>query len=78
VKELRRLEVTRRGRRVDVVLEGSGFLYKMARGLTGALVGVGLGKLTLEDLARMLKERRRTQVVETAPALGLCLERVFY
>ncbi len=78
VKELRRLEVVRRGRRVDVVLEGSGFLYKMARGLTGALVGVGLGKLTLEDLARMLKERRRTHVVETAPALGLFLERVFY
>ncbi|MGA2053087.1 MAG: tRNA pseudouridine(38-40) synthase TruA [Opitutales bacterium] len=78
VKELRRLEVKKRGRRVEVVLEGSGFLYKMARGLTGALVGAGLGKLTPEDLARMLQERRRTHVVETAPAQGLCLERVFY
>jgi tRNA pseudouridine38-40 synthase len=78
VKDLRKLEVKQRGRRVDVVAEGSGFLYKMARGLTGALVGVGLGKLTPEDLARMLKERRRTHVVETAPAQGLCLEKVFY
>jgi len=78
VKTLRRLDVVQRGRRVDVVLEGSGFLYKMARGLTGALVGVGVGKLTPADLARMLKEARRTHVVETAPAVGLFLERVFY
>jgi tRNA pseudouridine38-40 synthase len=78
VKDLRRLEVVQRGRRVDVVLEGSGFLYKMARGLTGALVAVGLGKLTAADVERMLRERKRTHEVQTAPAVGLFLEKVFY
>jgi tRNA pseudouridine38-40 synthase len=78
VKDLRQLKIIRRGRRVEFVIEASGFLYKMARGLVGALVAVGLGKLTPEDIARLLKNKQRTQEVTTAPALGLCLEKVFY
>jgi tRNA pseudouridine38-40 synthase len=78
VKDLRRLHIIKRGRRVEFVIEASGFLYKMARGLVGALVAVGLGKLTREDIERLLKNKKRTQEVATAPALGLCLEKVFY
>jgi tRNA pseudouridine38-40 synthase len=50
----------------------------MARGLVGALVSVGLGKLTPADIERLLHSKKRTQEIVTAPAIGLCLEKVFY
>jgi len=78
VKDLRRLDIIKRGKRVDFVIEASGFLYKMARGLVGALVAVGLGKLTSADLERVLKTKKRTQEITTAPAIGLVLEKVFF
>jgi tRNA pseudouridine38-40 synthase len=78
VKDLRRLDILKKGRRVEFVIEASGFLYKMARGLVGALVAAGLGKLTPEDIERLLKSKKRTQEIVTAPAVGLCLEKVFY
>ena len=78
VKDLRRLDIFQRGPRVEFVVEASGFLYKMARGLVGALVAVGLGKLTAADLERILKSKQRPIEIATAPAIGLCLEKVFY
>ena len=78
VKELRRLEVKRKGRRMRMTTEAGGYLYKMVRALAGALVDVGIGKLKPEDLRAVLEERKRTPLIPTAPAHGLCLERVFY
>lgn len=78
VRHLRRLDVVRRGRRVRLVFEADGFLYKMVRSLTGALVNVGLGKLTPRDIAALLKSAQRTPRVQTAPPQGLFLVRVEY
>lgn len=78
VRELRRLEVRRRGRRVRIFAEADGFLYKMVRSLVGALVAVGEGKLTLAQLREIRDSRRRVAAVQTAPAQGLFLEKVFY
>ena len=78
VKQLRVLEVVRRGRNIKVVLEGSGFLYRMARSITGALIDVGTGKLNPEHIPTILESRVRTSLVVTAPAHGLTLEKVFY
>lgn len=78
VRDLRRLDLVRRGRRVRLVFEADGFLYKMVRSLTGTLVNVGLGKLTARDVAALLKSARRTPQVQTAPPQGLFLVRVRY
>ncbi len=78
VRNLRRLDVVRRGRRVRLVFEADGFLYKMVRSLTGTLVNVGLGKLTPRDVAALLESKRRTPRVQTAPPQGLFLVRVHY
>lgn len=78
VRDLRRLEVVRRGRRARLVFEADGFLYKMVRSLTGALVNVGLGKLTPRDLTALLESARRTPQVPTAPPQGLFLVKVLY
>ena len=78
VRELRRLDVTRRGRLVRIVAEADVFLYKMVRSLAGVLVAVGEGKLTPKDVRGILASRERTAAVQTAPPQGLFLVRVFY
>lgn len=78
VRELRRLDVVQRGRRIRIVAEADGFLYKMVRSLVGVLVSVGDGKLTPERVREILASQQRTERVLTAPPQGLFLERVFY
>jgi len=78
VRRLRRLEMTGRGARLRITAEADGFLYKMVRGLVGALVAVGQGKLTPAQVGAILGAARRTHLIQTAPAQGLCLARVRY
>jgi tRNA pseudouridine38-40 synthase len=78
VRNLRRFELARRGRRVRITAEANGFLYKMVRSLVGALVAVGEGRLSAAQVGEMLAARARLPRVETAPPQGLFLQRVFY
>ncbi len=78
VRALRRLAISGRGARWRITAEGDGFLYKMVRGLAGALVAVGQGKLTPGQVGDILRSGRRTSLVPTAPARGLFLARVRY
>ena len=78
VRDLRRLEITRKGARVRIAAEADGFMYKMVRSLVGALVSVGDGKLAPDGLRELLKSGQRTILVQTAPPQGLFLEKVFY
>lgn len=78
VKDLRRLDIRAKGPRLEFVTEASGYLYKMVRSLVGALVQVGRGKLTPEELVAIRDSRQRTYLVVTAPAHGLSLEKVFF
>ena len=62
-------------------LSGDRFLYKMARNLVGALVRVGSGELTSEELVEALHSggfERGASTPLTAPAHGLVLEQVDY
>ncbi|PAW67555.1 MAG: tRNA pseudouridine(38-40) synthase TruA [Opitutia bacterium Tous-C1TDCM] len=78
VRELRRLEIGRRGARVKITAEADGFLYKMVRSLAGVLVAVGEGRLSPEQVRAILEKRTRTALVQTAPPQGLFMAKVFY
>ena len=78
VKDLRRLDVTARGKNVFVTTEASGYLYKMVRRLVGGLVRVGLGKWTPEELLAYRDAKICDARITTAPARGLFMEKVFY
>ncbi|HWA87544.1 MAG TPA: tRNA pseudouridine(38-40) synthase TruA [Opitutus sp.] len=78
VRDLRRLDVTRRGRMVRIVAEADGFLYKMVRSLVGVVVAAGEGKVTRAQVAEILAAKERTAAVATAPSQGLFLMKVFY
>jgi tRNA pseudouridine38-40 synthase len=78
VRDLRRLDVTKRGRELLITGEAEGFLYKMMRSLVGALVAVGEGKLSPQAVKAILESKTRTAAVKTAPPEGLFLMKVFY
>ena len=69
-------------KKVDAIIEcrihGDGFLYHMVRNIVGTLLHVGLGNITPEDFATILAAKSRSRASATAPACGLCLERVWY
>ena len=63
---------------VEIRVSGEGFLYKMVRSIAGFLIAVGTGKERPEAVREVLDTRLRTARVESAPARGLCLWRVWY
>jgi len=78
VRDLRRFEIVKRGRRVRITAEADGFLYKMVRSLVGTLVAAGEGRISPEGVRGILLSHRRTPLVRTAPPQGLFLQRVIY
>jgi tRNA pseudouridine38-40 synthase len=78
VRDLSRVEVRRDGPLVTVDVEGTAFLKHMVRILVGSLVEVGSGKQEPGWIASARDARDRTAAGPTAPACGLCLERVYY
>ncbi len=79
VKTLFQLEAKRRGKLVVFTTRGSGYMYKMVRLIVGALVEVGLGKLSPDDISRILESKKRgSNKFQAAPAKGLTLNRVYY
>ena len=78
VRTISKLTVTKRDNLLTISVRANGFLYKMVRSIVGALVKVGEGRLTVEELRALMKSKKRAALVETAPAHGLLLWRVFY
>lgn len=78
VRTVTRLTIAKRGRLITITIRAEGFLYKMARSIVGALLKVGEGRMTENQLREIFRSKKRTPLVETAPAKGLCLWKVFY
>ena len=78
VRKISKLTLTKRGDLLTVCVAADGFLYKMVRSIVGALVKVGEGRLTVAQLRELMHVRKRTATIETAPAHGLALWRVYY
>lgn len=64
--------------RVEIDVEGDGFLYNMVRIIAGSLVDVGAGRRDEKWLADALAACDRRAAGRTAPPQGLCLLKVFY
>ena len=73
-----RLDVVEAGDLVLVGIEGSHFLWKMARRIVGVLVEIGRGAMEPNAAATFLAEASPTPARLTAPPSGLFLSRVYY
>ena len=78
IRTISRATVTRRGALLIFEFEGDGFLYRMVRLLTGAVVRVGQGKATRDWIERLLAKPSSAKNHYLAPAEGLYLKRVIY
>ena len=77
VRELYAIVISCRGEEIQIRYTGNGFLYNMARILTGTLVEVGRGEREADSIPALFGAKRE-QAGFLAPAQGLCLEEVVY
>lgn len=77
-RTLTSIEIAEEGTKVVITYEGDGFLYNMARILTGTLIEVGLHEKTLDEVKEALNGNNRALAGRTAPPEGLFLEKVSY
>jgi tRNA pseudouridine38-40 synthase len=70
--------VESQGAYVVIEIEAVSFMYKMVRSLVGTLLDVGKGKITPDEVLRIMSARDRRAACPTAPAHGLCLIKVNY
>ena len=78
VRRVFRAVVEREGELVIFNIAASSFLLHQVRNTVGALIRVGLGKVTLDEFNSIIEARELALAGPTAPAYGLCLNRVNY
>lgn len=78
VREVFRMEVNREKENVEIGVEGNAFLPHQVRRMAGALVDVGLGKLTRGDIRQLVDGEDTRVMARSLPSEGLCLVSVQY
>ncbi len=78
IRTINSVRVRQQGRCVRIEFDGDGFLYKMVRLMTGALVKCALGKVRIEEITSRLHSGKVGSDRFVAPAEGLYLVRVRY
>lgn len=70
--------VRRSGDLLELKVCANGFLYNMVRAITGTVLYAAEGKLTPEDIPRILDSGNRTLAGPTVPPGGLYLTKLWY
>ena len=78
IRRIYSIKVVRAGDKVRITYYGAGFMYHMARILTGTLIEVGAGKREAANLPLVLEAKDRSMAGFLAPARGLFLRKVYY
>lgn len=78
VRTVSHFSVRREGDTVVFAVEADGFLYNMVRIMVGTLLDMAAGRLPADTIGKALSSGDRSFAGATAPAKGLCLEKVFY
>ncbi len=76
VRTIYEVRVRRQGHLVTIDVAGDAFLRQMVRSIVAALVRIGMGRATAEDLLSELRSPGRAFAGAVVPAQGLCLRRV--
>lgn len=72
------LNLEKKGDIIRFEIEADGFLYNMVRIIAGTLIEVGMEKIDPYDIPAIIESKDRSRAGKTAPASGLCLEKVYY
>lgn len=78
VREIKSIDIKTSKGYIYIYFTGTGFLQYMVRILVGTLLMVGRGEVSPKQIEEILEAKDRTKAGQTAPAKGLCLEKVYY
>ena len=78
VRTVHYFDIERSGDLITCKVCANGFLYNMVRAMVGTCVYASEGKLSPEDIPRLLEERNRTAAGPTVPPGGLYMTRLWY
>ena len=78
VRNISEISITKQNEHIVILMTGNGFMRYMVRMIVGTLIQVGLGKLTSEDIMKILEDPVRKPSSYKAPAYGLYLKEVRY
>lgn len=78
VRTIFSVTIVAEGPAIEIRVAGSGFLYKMVRGISGFLISVGTGREDPAAVNEIIASKLRTSRVSSAPPQGLTLWRVWY
>ncbi|MCX6961207.1 MAG: tRNA pseudouridine(38-40) synthase TruA [Verrucomicrobia bacterium] len=77
VRTIHSIQADMSAEKIELTFEGEGFLYKMVRILSAAIIRHASGKVAADELATQLLAGTPA-FAHAAPAAGLCLVRVIY
>lgn len=78
VRRITNIKILSNGEKVRITYYGTGFLYHMARILTGTLLEVGTGQREAAKIPVVIAAEDRSLAGFLAPARGLFLRKVYY
>lgn len=78
VRTVHHFEVERQGDLILLRICANGFLYNMARAMTGTVVYAAEGKIAPKDIGKILAEGNRTAAGPTVPPGGLYMTQLWY
>lgn len=78
VRTIYKSEILKSGGTIIYRISGDGFLYNMVRIIVGTLIFSCGGKADAQNVKAIIDAKSRKSAGPTAPAQGLCLNRVFY
>ncbi|WP_420548977.1 tRNA pseudouridine(38-40) synthase TruA [Curvivirga sp.] len=78
IKTLDKLDVSRHGDEIHIIVEAKSFLHHQVRNFAGTLQLVGSGRWTADDITKALEAKDRQAGGPTAPSDGLYLTTVIY
>lgn len=78
IRTIEKIEIEQSAHEVRIVYTGNGFLQYMVRIMTGTLIEIGLHQRDVQNIRELFQLKERRYAGATAPAMGLCLEKVYY
>ncbi len=78
IRDVLDVDLLTEGEMVFIEIEATAFVKQMVRNIVGTIVEIGLGKRSVDDMARLIASKDRSQCAPPAPPHGLTLLHVRY
>jgi len=71
IKSVEKILISQSGEKICINVSAKSFLHHMVRNIVGTLIWVGVGKISADDMKKILEAKDRNQSGPNVPACGL-------